>query len=67
MPTISLKKVLVVILIVIVWSHWHQIAAFFDDAMEPLWRAGPWAKYVLVLCLCALVWVTGFCLLKNHK
>jgi hypothetical protein len=55
MPTISLKKVLVVILIVFVWSHWHQIVAFFDDAMGPLWAAGPWGKYVLVVCSLALI------------
>ena len=74
MPSISIKKVLIVILVVIILSKLDKVFAFFSriyqffyDSFEPLRNSPPLARYTAVLAFLALVWVTVYYLLLNRR
>jgi hypothetical protein len=71
---ISIKKILTVLVIVILLSQLHKIAAvvngvyqFFWNSFDPLRNSPPLARYTAVLMFLALVWITGYYLLLNRR
>jgi hypothetical protein len=74
MPPISMKKVLIVILIVIGLSRLDRVIAFaskiyqfFYDSFEPLQTCPRNARLTLVLLALALLYITVFKLLYRKR
>jgi len=71
---ISLKKILIVLMIIILLSQLHKISVVskdifrvFYDAFDPMRNSPPLARYTAVLAFLALVWVTVYYLLLNRR
>jgi len=74
MPQISLKKVLLLILIIILLSKLKVIITglkvffgTFYDAFEPLRNSPPFGKYVVALIFLALIYITIYKLLQRKQ
>ena len=74
MPPISMKKVLVLILLVLLLFHWRFVAdlcrhigQIIYDSFEPLRNRPVEERYVVVLLLLALIYATLFRLLHRKK
>jgi hypothetical protein len=74
MQEISIKKILIFLAIIITLSQLHKILAFMRavhqfvwDGLEPARHFSTGEKYLVILGLLALVYITIFRLLLNRK
>ncbi|MCX5638398.1 MAG: hypothetical protein NTX52_12010 [Planctomycetota bacterium] len=71
---ISIKKILIVLVIIIILSQLHKIAAVskdvfrvFYDSFQPLRDSPPLAKYTAALAVLLFVYVTIYFYLKDRR
>ena len=74
MPTISGKKVLIIIGIVVLLAKFQQIKLFVTqlwtmiyDSMDPLWQRPAEEKFVVALLFYALIFVVVYKLITRRK
>lgn len=74
MPTISIKKIILWIVIITVLVKWDEIMAVilsiffvFYRAFEPLRESPPLARYTAALAVLALLYISVFKLLQSMR
>lgn len=72
MPRISIKKILILLVVIITLSQLHKIAAVskdifgtFYDCFEPLRNSPPLGKYVVAIAALVLLYMTIVTLLRK--
>jgi hypothetical protein len=70
----SFKKILIALAILLVLSRTGKILEFFSDfdgdgilTLQPLRESPEDARFLITIALCALIFVTIFCLLNQRK
>ena len=72
MPRISIKKILILLVVIITLSQLHKIAAVskdifgtFYDCFEPLRDSPPLGKYIVAIVFLSLLYITIIKILRK--